>query len=153
MTVRLSSRWQDYLAGIARAAARGSKDASTKVGAVIYRPDRSTASTGFNGLPSGIRDDAFKMLVRSWKYPRMVHAEANAIDKAKEPLDGYGIVVTAHPCSKCALRIINKGIKYVYYIPGLEDEERWRDDMELARQLFKEANVELYVLDVNAGLI
>jgi deoxycytidylate deaminase len=34
-----------------------SKDPSTKVGAVIVRPDLTVASIGYNGFPRGMSDD------------------------------------------------------------------------------------------------
>lgn len=149
---QLSERWQDIMAGHARAALRGSKDASTRVGAVIYRPDRHIASTGFNGLPRGIPDDPVKLAIREYKYPRMVHAEANAIDHCYENMNGYGMVVTAHPCSACALRIASVGIATVYYLDsGLNKEERWKEDMELAGHILRNAGVILRKLPPNMG--
>lgn len=137
----ISTRWQNYFMGLAIAASEGSKDASTKVGAIIYRPDRSTCSTGFNGLPRGIPDTVANLTDRALKYPRIVHAEANALDHRFESVKGYGIVVTAPPCSACALRIISAGIATVYYKSSPALEERWRDDIALAKQLFVEAGV------------
>jgi dCMP deaminase len=150
--MRLGERWQDILAGHALAARRGSKDPSTKVGAVIYRPDMRIASTGFNGLPSAIPDDPERMLDRDWKLQRTIHAEVNAIDSCVENVKGYGVVVTAHPCAACTLRLINKGIATIYFLDtGLESTERWAGDMLVAAKLCREANVPLIMLDKNKG--
>lgn len=140
------------MAGHARAARRGSKDPSTRVGAVIYREDRRIASTGFNGLPKGIPDTDANLLDRERKYKRIIHAEVNAIDNATDSLVGCGIVVTAHPCSACALRLINRGISTIYFLgSGLENTDRWADDMALAAELCTEAGVSLIRLDEKTG--
>ena len=144
----ISTKWQRYFADIALAVSKGSKDASTKVGAVLYRPDLSIASTGFNGLPRGIPETAGVLLKlkhdRQWKYDRIVHAEANALDHKRECTFGYGMVVTHPPCSKCALKIISNGIKTVYTIPASDDLlTRWADEIALSEQLFAESGVKL----------
>lgn len=148
----LNTKWQDYYAGIARAARRGSKDPSTKVGAVIYTPKRRTASTGFNGLPRGIPDNDYNLHDRERKLQRTIHAEINAIDNATCDLEYCGIVVTAHPCSACALRLISRGISTIYFLDtGLESTERWASDMLIAATLCREAGVPLIMLDAKAG--
>jgi dCMP deaminase len=84
--------------------------------------------------------------------PRTIHAEVNAIDNSVEDLKGYGIVVTAHPCSACSLRIINRGIKTIYFLDtGLESTERWAGDMLLAAKLCREAGVALIMIDKEKG--
>jgi dCMP deaminase len=141
----LNSKWQNYFANVALAVARGSLDPSTKVGAIIYRPDKSIVSCGFNGLPRGIPDNLERMIAdRQWKYDRIVHAEANALDHKRECTFGYGMVVTHPPCSKCALKIISNGIKTVYTIPASDDLlTRWADEIALSEQLFAESGVKL----------
>jgi dCMP deaminase len=50
--MRRSQDWWDrYFLDIAEEVSKASKDPSTKVGAVIVRPDRTVASLGYNGLP------------------------------------------------------------------------------------------------------
>lgn len=139
----ISLEWQRYFLRIAKAVSTKSKDPSVKHGAVIYRNDLSTCSTGFNGLPRGIPDTDLILNERTLKYPRIIHAEANALDHSRECLEGYGLVVTGHPCSTCALRMISKGIKTVYYERFTANgfEERWKDELTLAKQLFEEAGV------------
>jgi dCMP deaminase len=122
-----------------------SRDPSTRVGAVIMRPDKTIASVGYNGFPRGTRDDAEIYADRPRKYARTVHAEMNAILTAREPLVGYRLYVSPlHPCSQCAAAIIQAGISEVIYrIPDMDDEaeRRWEASFAEARQLFAEANV------------
>ena len=62
-----------------------SKDPSTKVGCVIADSDHAQLSEGFNGFPRGIADDA-RLHEREVKYRLIVHAEANAIAAAADPI-------------------------------------------------------------------
>ncbi len=145
--IELSERWQAYFATIAQAVSSASKDPSTKVGAVVYRPDLSIASTGFNGLPRGLPDTAENLTDRNRKYPRIVHAEANALDHKRECVHGYGMVVTLFPCSVCALKMISNGIKQVYHLQGpMSVEDRWKEDFKLTVELFDEAGVKVCLI-------
>jgi dCMP deaminase len=80
--------WDDYFLGLCEAVAAKSKDTSTKVGAVVVRPNQSVASTGWNGFPRGVLDTAARYENRETKYRFVCHAEANAITSAREPLEG-----------------------------------------------------------------
>lgn len=122
-----------------------SRDPSTKVGAVIMRPDKTIASVGYNGFPRGTSDDPAIYDNRPRKYARTVHAELNAILTAREPLVGYTIYVSPlHPCSQCAAAIIQAGItEVIYRVPEMDEEadRRWEGSFSEARMLFAEAGV------------
>lgn len=85
-----SQAWWDrfYLRG-AEWISSASKDPSTKVGAVIVRPDRTVASVGYNGFPRKIADTPERLNDRDTKYELIVHGEMNAMAWAREPVDGY----------------------------------------------------------------
>jgi dCMP deaminase len=116
--------WDKRFLELAALVGGWSKDPSTKVGAVIVRPDRTIASLGYNGFPRGV-DDTYKD--REHKLLRTVHAEMNAILSAREPVNGYTLYVTPLcPCSNCAAAIIQSGIKRIVYnrkytMPSAED--------------------------------
>lgn len=133
------SRWDDRFIGLAEHIAGWSKDPSTKVGSVIVRPDKTIASVGFNGFPRGVRDDE-RLTDRDEKYPIIVHAEANAIVHAREPLHGHSIYVwPMPPCAPCAALIIQAGIKNVYApLPDI----RWEDSCYRGMKILWEAGVE-----------
>lgn len=143
------SKWDlDYLALARFWALRKSKDPSTKVGAVIVRPDKTIASLGYNGFPRGIDDSEERLWLRSEKYPRMVHAETNAILSAQEPLACHTLYTWPFaPCSNCAALIIQAGIARVVYsmekedIPSRERSSRWSEDNNLALSMLREAGV------------
>ena len=111
--------WDEYFMGVAKLAARRSKDPSTQVGACVVSPENIIISTGYNGMPKGCSDDEFP-----WgregaetKYPFVVHAELNAILNANgRDLRGSKLYVALFPCNECAKAIIQSGVKEVYYL-------------------------------------
>lgn len=124
--------------------AKASKDPSTQVGAVITRLDRSVASVGYNGFPRGVEDSLERLTDRRFKYPMVVHAEANAIAAAKEPLNGFTLYCTHPPCATCAGLIIQSGISRVVALePSAAMIERWGDSFSLMRVMVEEARVGL----------
>ena len=121
--------WDEYFMGVAKLAARRSKDPSTQVGACIVSQENIIISTGYNGMPKGCSDDLFP-----WdregdpemtKYPYVVHAELNAILNASgRDLRGSRIFVALFPCNECAKAIIQCGIKEVVYL-----SDKYKDTM------------------------
>ena len=49
--------WDQYFMGIALLSAERSKDPNTQVGACIVDADNKILSVGYNGMPSGCKDD------------------------------------------------------------------------------------------------
>lgn len=137
------NKWDTRFIDLANHIAQWSKDPSTKVGAVIVRPDRSIASVGFNGFPRGVLDLEDRLSHRPVKYIMTVHAELNAILSAKEPLTGYTIYVNPlHPCANCAASIIQSGISRVVTMSG-DGGGRWSDSFAAASEMFVEAGVDV----------
>ena len=114
-----------------------SKDPSTKVGAVITKPNmKNDVSYGYNGYPRGVEDVG--MYDRQYKYDRTIHAELNAILNSNESLEGCVIFCTLAPCNSCAAAIIQKGIKKVYHIQeNFESNDRWIDSHKTALDMFE----------------
>ena len=141
----LSPRWQQFYMRLAEEVATGSKDGSSKFGAVLVRPDKTLASIGFNGFPSRIEDDPHLLTdisAREKKYARIVHAEANCLNHNRDyNTDGFHLFVNGHPCDRCALRIASSGVAFVYYRVNLDYEARWIDSVALAKEIFAEAKV------------
>lgn len=132
--------WHERFFSVADLVGSWSKDPSTRVGAVIVRPDRTIASVGYNGFPRGV-DDTYT--TREDKLLRTVHAEANAILTAREPLHGYTIYVTPlHPCANCAGLIIQAGIKTVHYKTGPRGSA-WTEHFFAMEQMFNQAGINL----------
>lgn len=141
----LSQRWKEYFYDVALRTAEMSKDPSTKVGAVIIRPDKTIASVGFNGFPRFVPDEDAHYSDRSEKYLRVVHAEANAILSAHEPVRGHMIVTTHQPCAKCTGLIIQAGIASVFCPEPSDDmRSRWHEDFKIAEHMLRSTGVVLY---------
>lgn len=139
----MTAKWQARFISLAETIAEWSRDPSSKVGAVIVRPDRSVASIGFNGFPRGVDDSVDRINNRNTKLLFTLHAELNAILAAKEPLNGYSLFVWPfQPCAQCAGAIIQSGIKEIYcpYSDHLA-HERWMESFKAALQMFDEAGV------------
>lgn len=135
--------WDEYFIDIARAVSERSKDPSTQCGAVIVRPDKSIASTGYNGFPRDIEDKPEFLADRQEKLVRIIHAEMNAILTAREPLRGH--VLYTWPfltCDNCAKHVIQVGIsRVVAPAPSLKVLERWGHSFNISRRLYSEAGV------------
>lgn len=134
--------WDEYFFRLCDVNASKSKDPSTKVGAVIVRPDRTIASMGWNGFPRGVADTYED---REHKLMRTVHAELNAILSAREPLHGYTIYVSPlFPCSNCAAAIIQAGITCVIARMG-QPRDEWAKSFEAARDMFRQAYIDFEI--------
>lgn len=138
--------WDGRFLDLATHVSHWSKDPSTKVGAVIVRPDRTVASLGYNGLPRLVVDDEARLADRPTRLLMTVHAEMNAILSAHERLRGCTLYVSPFfPCANCAAAIIQAGIVRVVTWRGKakEAEERWKAHGAAARQMFAEGLVEI----------
>jgi dCMP deaminase len=130
--------------------AKRSRDPSTKVGAVILRPDNTIAAAGYNGFPRKVDDDPNIYLNKPRKLLRVVHAELNAILTSREPLHGCTIYVSPlHPCSQCAAAIIQSGITRVVARTNDRPNTTWATSFEEAGAMFSEAGVEVEIQKTN----
>lgn len=152
---RHATHWDLRFLSLAKFVSGWSRDPSTKVGAVIVRPNKTVASLGFNGFPRGVVDSEERLHDKNQKYPRIVHAELNAILNCPERPAGYILYCTMAPCSNpCAASIIQSGIREVVTLlpppnPTEEDLERikrWEDSIAISREMFKEAGVDFFAL-------
>lgn len=154
MQTTVTSRWDTHFLQMALLNARLSKDPSTKVGAIITTKDNYLISAGFNGLPRGLEDSYERLNDRELKIPLVVHAEMNSVLAAAKigiTLKDTVMYTTATDksgtiwggiCQNCAKHIIQVGISKVVtyntkYIP-----DRWRKDMDFAKEILQEANIE-----------
>lgn len=131
--------------GLANHIATWSKDQSTKVGCVITNGNR-VISMGYNGFPSGMRDDDPSRHARPLKYKVTEHAERNAIYTAAH----HGISLCCakmhlpwYPCCDCARAIAQSGISdLVCYRPDFSDA-RWGEDFKISEVILSESGVEV----------
>ncbi len=140
----MSEKWDRRFLELASHISTWSKDPSTKVGCVVVGEDREIRSTGFNGFPRGIEDDAERLEDRAQKYPLICHAEENAIMHAARigiSLKGNTAYVTWPPCSRCTRSLIQAGISEVVYPAGTDIPERWEEDLGIALGMMEEAGI------------
>jgi len=86
-----------------------------KVGCVIVKDDTIIA-IGYNGTPKGEHNVCEDR--HGYTLPNVIHAEDNALRKlTKSELSSSGasLFVTHTPCLNCGVRIVDAGIKDVYY--------------------------------------
>jgi dCMP deaminase len=143
-------KWDLFYLGMSRYISTASKDPSTKVGAVIVRPDFSVASVGYNGFPQKMPDRQEWLENREEKYSRVVHGEINAVSFCRDQsLHGYTLYTTPFmPCDRCFVQMIQKGItRFVAPKATSEQLTRWGAAFEKVRQYARECNVELVELD------
>jgi len=142
---RTDGWWDRYFLDMCDFVSRASKDPSTQVGCVIVRPDKTIASTGFNGFPRGMPDNSAWLNNREEKYKRIIHAEMNAIQNARGSVEGCTLYCTKlFTCSRCTVHIINAGISRV--VARATPNERWAEDIEMSKQMYNDAGVQWKLL-------
>ena len=142
----MSTKWDQRFLKLAEHISGWSKDPSTKVGCVVVGEDREIRSTGFNGFPRGIADDAARLEDREQKYPLICHAEENAIMHAARiglSLKGCTAYVTWPPCTRCARSLIQAGVVEVVYPEEIEVPERWMADFDMSTSMMGEAGLNI----------
>lgn len=144
------AKWDSRFLELAEHVAGWSKDPSTKVGAVIVDGKRRVRGLGYNGFPRGVVDAPERYEDRQLKYPRVVHAEANAILNSVGSVEGCTLYVAPlPPCAECAKLIIQAGIRRaVFDDPNVTEFKNrpWGESAVIALEMFKEAGVETTAL-------
>ncbi len=118
--------WDEYFMGLAVFTMGRSPDPSTRVGACVVSSDNRILSLGYNGAPTGMPvhevswDDIGEKTgnILEQKNIYTCHAEANAIDGFmgdKSNFRGATIYTVLFPCTECAKKIVQNGIKKVVY--------------------------------------
>ena len=107
-------------------AAENSYAKRSKVGAVLVKDGRIIAS-GWNGTPHGFPNECEKVLPDGTleTLPYVIHAEQNIIAfcaRAGISTNGTEIYLTLSPCQKCAILLMQSGIRKVFYNMKYRDE-------------------------------
>lgn len=150
----MTSKWDHHFLASALHKAGMSKDPSTRVGAVIIGPDYEERSSGFNGFPRGVADTPERLNDRETKLKLIVHAEMNAVCNAARigvsvrgctlylaATDASGLVWGGCPCTRCSVEIIQAGIAEIASYGFKDCPSRWREDLEYAQEILREAGV------------
>ncbi|SCA57657.1 Uncharacterized deaminase in luxG 3'region [Candidatus Terasakiella magnetica] len=145
------NKWNMRGIEVARTVAKWSKDQSTQVGAVVMMEDGTPLTFAYNGFARGVDDDVPERHERPAKYKWTSHAEENAIAnlaRTGQQAMGSTLYVTHFPCTGCARKIIQAGIKQVVVDGESMSEDflsRWAEDMETSKEMFGEGGVEVIV--------
>jgi dCMP deaminase len=119
-----------------------SKDPSTKVGAVLVRPDNTIASLSYNGLPPLIKDTDERLSNRKFKLAVTNHAEDNALAFCNENKSGYTVYIwPCLPCPSCTSKIIRADLARV--VCPNQKITKGGMNLELSIELLKEARIRL----------
>lgn len=146
---QVAEKWDLRFLELARHIATWSRDPSTQTGAVIADGKR-VVSVGYNGFAAGVIDSPERYADRDTKYKMIIHCERNAIIFAQRQLNGLTLYTWPFmSCSVCAAMVIQAGIKRCV-APSLPPHlaDRWGEDTNLARQMFREANVRLDLYEI-----
>lgn len=141
-------KWERRFFELARHVSTWSKDPSTQVGAVIVSDDKRVVGMGYNGFARGVKDTKLRYADREQKYPRVVHAEPNAILNATGSVKGCSLFAwPLNTCAACAALIIQAGIVTVYarsvdYTKNTP-QNKWLAEWELAREMYHEADIQV----------
>lgn len=155
------SRDSKYM-GLAWIYAAFSKDPRTQCGACLLDLNRNyIIGTGYNGPAKNIKDDAF-----SWDRPSpddpdgfsksdvIIHAEINAINRAKEAkgfeIQGSTLFITALPCRECMKDIVDAGVKEIVYTDYRSDSGSIisnKKSIEASKETASLGNVSIRVFD------
>lgn len=142
-TVTHSQRkWDLRFLRLAKEVSTWSKDPSTKVGAVLVRPNKTIASIGFNGLPQDMPDSAEILENVEERHACTIHAEMNAVLFAHEPVDGYTLYnYPVLPCDRCAVILIQKRIKRVVALKTVATKNITQKAYDRARRRMTECGL------------
>lgn len=138
--------WDIWFVNMAKYVSTASKDPSTQTGAVITDPKRRVVSVGYNGLAKGVEDLPERLNNREIKYKIIVHCERNALLFANRSVEGCTLFTWPFmSCATCCPMVIQAGITRC--VAPFSDNERWVAEFELSKQMFKEAGVEVELLE------
>lgn len=143
------NRWDEFGIRQAKLWASMSKDPSTKVGAYIADSLNRPVSGGFNGFPRNVMDLDSRLQDRSEKYPRMVHAELNALLNAPVGIPHCSTMyVYGLPCcANCIAATIQRGgVTRILQAFPKDDPRALEWDLQhgrISRSMAQEAGIEL----------
>ena len=139
-------KWDNRFMDMAEMISTWSKDPSSKIGAVAVNDERRILATGYNGFPKGIADTEERLNNKDEKYPRIIHAEMNALMNAlysgvslkDATLYVYGLPV----CPSCTKCVIQAGVKCIVIPATKTDKGNWQQVWEeQSLPMLKEAGV------------
>ncbi len=136
-TTRISK--DDYFMKIAEVVSQRSTCVKRKVGAILVK-NSHIISTGYNGIPSGLKhctpETCVRKNLKSGERPELckgVHAEINCIIQAAihgTSIEGNTTLYsTTFPCMNCLKLLINAKINKLVYKEGYNMENKVKEEL------------------------
>ena len=151
----MSLDWQNLIK-IAYSEAKKSTNPSTQNGAILVDNKGNVILAAMNSFPDGIAKNQERQTDKSLRLKFSVHAERNVIYQAAQlgiKTKKLTMVCPWATCSDCAQAIIQAGIKrLVVHKQALEKSGRWKENIEFAFAMLREANVEIVIFDGKIGV-
>lgn len=144
--------WDHYFMSIAEQVSGRSTCLRRYTGAVLVK-DKRILSTGYNGVPSGLRHCEEAGCLREQRgiasgsnheLCRGIHAEQNAVIQAAKhgtAIDGATVYCTHQPCVLCAKILLNAGVIDIVYRDSYPDP--------LSAEVLSEAGVGVRCLEAS----
>lgn len=141
-------KWARRFLGLCDHIAGWSEDRDFQVGCVVVGPGREVRTTGYNGLPRGVKsdDDARFDRASGEKFHWVEHAERNAIYNAARSganLDGCTLYVNRFPCADCGRAVIQAGISHVICPPIPKADGALDHSFQVSNTMLKEAGIKV----------
>ena len=146
----LINKWDKRFIELAQQISTWSKDPRATIGCVIVK-DKRILATGYNGLPSCVKDTQELLNNKELKRTLMVHAEVNAILNAgKHGISLVGATIYVYglpPCANCVKTIMSSGIvRLVYKLDDIEHSPEWYHEFAQLVGLLTECGVKVDAL-------
>ena len=147
--------WQELLKTAYLEAQKGT-NISTQNSALLIDGQGNIVLSATNSFPNNVKEIKERQEDKSTRYKYSVHAERNVLYlAAKEGIktEGMTMVCPWATCTDCAQAIIQAGIKkLVTHKQALDRSGHWKEDIEFAFNMLKEAGVEIVVFDGKMGI-
>ncbi len=142
------SKWDRRFLALCDHIAGWSEDRDFQVGCVIVGPGHEIRSTGYNGLPRGVKDNDQSRFDRKSgeKFFWFEHAERNAVynaARAGADVSGCTLYVNRFPCADCGRAIIQSGIKRIYCPPTPKSDGALDHSFQVSAAMLEEAGVDV----------
>lgn len=146
------SKWDRRFLELCDHIAGWSEDRDFQVGCVVVGPGHEIRSTGYNGLPRGVKDEDQSRFDRpsGEKFFWFEHAERNAIYNAARAgidLSHCTLYVNRFPCADCGRAIIQSGIKHIYCPPIPESDGALDYSFQVSATMLEEAGIVVTAVD------
>jgi len=150
----MSLDWQKLLK-IAYTKAQESINPSTQNGAILIDDKGNIILSAVNSFPDGVTETEERRN-KPLRYKFSVHSERNVLYLAARlgiKTEGLVMICPWAACTDCAQGIIQAGIKrLVVHKQALDRSTHWKEDIEIAFTMLREAGVEIIIFDGKIGV-